>query len=168
MRDYACTLLVAILTEKHATFFQIGDGAIVCRDQEPEWSWVFWPQHGPYVNTTYFVTEDSARDQLEFSSGPNRITEIAVFSDGLENLALHHPTRTTYDPFFDRMFKPLRSSEVIGCDQSLSKLLQDYLSSPAVGERTNDDVTLVLASRFSPQPTAASSPDSEPVHGSSD
>jgi hypothetical protein len=163
MRDYACTLLVAVVGEKHVAFLQIGDGAIVCRDQEPDWAWVFWPQHGPYVNTTYFATDDLAHTQLQFSCGSRRITEIAMFSDGLENLALHHPTRSAHDPFFNGVFKPLRASRMSGWDEKLSKFLSEYLASPVVTQRTNDDVTLVLATRMMMQGPAPPSED-EPAH----
>lgn len=165
MRDYACTLLAAVIGKNHAAFMQIGDGAIVCRDQEPEWSWVFWPQHGPYVNTTHFATDDAAHNVMEFARGHTCVTELAMFSDGLENLALHTPTRSAHDPFFNAVFKPLRTSQVAGQDQELSQFLSEYLSSPIVTQRTNDDVTLVLASRA----TSDIDPADEPVdHGPTD
>lgn len=147
MRDYACTLLAAVIGERYVAFMQIGDGAIVCRDKEPGWSWVFWPQHGPYVNTTFFATDDTAHEAMAFSRGPTCVTELAMFSDGLENLALHSPTRSAHDPFFNAVFKPLRASEATGLDAELCEFLSAYLASPVVAQRTNDDVTLVLASR---------------------
>jgi serine/threonine protein phosphatase PrpC len=40
-RDYACTLLAAIVSEDAAAFLQIGDGAIVIsHGEEDGWSWV--------------------------------------------------------------------------------------------------------------------------------
>jgi len=150
MRDYACTLLVAVIDQNAAAFAQIGDGAIVVLTQEREWSWVFWPQHGPYANTTYFVTEDAARDRFEFCTGPRRVNELAVFSDGLEQLVLDHKARVAHAPFFDRMFPPLREASSSGRDHALSEALADYLLSQTVRARTSDDVTLVLASRLPP------------------
>lgn len=148
MRDFACTLLVAIIAEEHAAFAQLGDGAMVALTPEREWSWIFWPQHGPYTNTTHFVTDDEACDRFEFDAGRRRVDEIAVFSDGLEQLVLDLKTRTAHDPFFNRMFPPLRCSTSTSTDHALSEHLAGYLSSPAVRERSNDDVTLVLASRL--------------------
>jgi hypothetical protein len=147
MRDYACTLLVAVVGEGHAAFGQLGDGAIVVLTPEKEWSWVFWPQHGPYANTTYFVTDDTALDQFEFEVGERRIDEIGMFTDGLEQLVLNLQQRTVHEPFFKRMLYPLRRSNSVGMNRSLSEHLASYLSSPAVRERADDDVTLVLASR---------------------
>ena len=47
----------------------------------------------------------------------------------------------------DRMFGPVRRSQVVGEDLALSQDLEGYLSSPAILERTDDDKTLVLATR---------------------
>src|SRR5262249_1378992 len=47
--DYACTLLVSVLSWSESTFAQIGDGAIVVHNgfhYEP----VFWPESGEYIN----------------------------------------------------------------------------------------------------------------------
>lgn len=153
MRDYACTLLVAVVGGGHSVFAQLGDGAIVVMSTEKDWSTVFWPQHGPYVNTTYFVTDDDALDRFEFDAGPHSVSEIGIFTDGLEHLVLDHKERTAHQPFFNRMFPPLRTSVVEGRDERLSQHLAAYLMSPAVTDRTNDDVTLVLASRLIETPS---------------
>ena len=56
VRDYACTLLLAVIGRSSALFVQIGDGAIVVGDESAqEWSWVFWPAHGDYINQTVFI-----------------------------------------------------------------------------------------------------------------
>lgn len=165
MREFACTLLVAIIGEEHVAFAQLGDGAMVVLTPEREWAWVFWPQHGPYTNTTYFVTDDEACDRFEFVAGPRRVDEIAVFSDGLENLVLDLKARTAHAPFFNRMFPPLRSSTNEATGQVLSEPLADYLTSAAVRDRTDDDLTLVLASRLAVIPEKSRS---ELVHASDD
>ena len=148
MRDYAATLLVAVLGPEHAAFGQIGDGAIVVLTGEFEWAWVFWPQHGQYVNTTHFVTDGDALKRLEFDTGPRTVREIAAFSDGLEGLVLDNKSRSAHQPFFNRIVAPLRGSKETGWDEKLSKHLEAYLSSGTVSSKTNDDVTLVIASRL--------------------
>jgi hypothetical protein len=150
LRDYACTLLAAIIANDAAAFMQIGDGAIVTsHGEEDGWSWVFWPQHGEFANTTNFVVSDNALQVLEFDLAPRRIDEIALFTDGLENLVLHHSTKTVHDPFFNSLLKPIRRSASAGYDQDLSEKLEQYLGSPAFCERTDDDKTLLIASRKS-------------------
>jgi hypothetical protein len=150
VREYACTLLAAIIAHDTAAFIQIGDGAIVTsHGEEDGWSWVFWPQKGQFANTTNFVVSDNALQVLEFELAPRRIDEIALFTDGLENLVLHHSSKTVHDPFFNALLKPIRRSTSPGHDESLSEKLKEYLGSPAFCERTDDDKTLLIASRKS-------------------
>ena len=149
VRDYACTLLVAVIGTEAAAIAQLGDGATVISDGDG-WAWVHWPQHGEYLNTTYFVTSDDAEEHLAFDLCQRRIDEIAVFSDGIEGLVLHQATKTVFAPFFDRMMPAVRSSEVAGLDGNLSAALAQYLASPIVCARTDDDKTLVLATRRAP------------------
>jgi hypothetical protein len=149
-RDYACTLLAAVIAEDAAAFLQIGDGAMVVADETGEWTWVHWPQRGDYANTTYFVTEEGAVDQLAFDLVKRQVDEVAVFSDGIEALVLHYATKTVHGSFFDKMFVPVRASEVEGVDQSLSAGLKRYLATSMVCERTDDDKTLILATKLAP------------------
>jgi len=150
IRDYACTLLAAIIADDAAAFIQIGDGAIVTSPGEEDgWSWVFWPQHGEFTNTTNFVVSDNALQVLEFELASRRIDEIALFTDGLENLVLHHSSKTVHDPFFNALLKPIRQSTTTGYDENLSEKLKVYLASPAFCDRTDDDKTLLIASRKS-------------------
>lgn len=149
VRDYACTLLAAIVGEGHTAFFQIGDGAIVVSDgQDDGWSYVFWPQHGEFANTTNFVLSANASEALEFELAPRGVPELALFSDGIEKLVLHDATRSVHEGFFNKMFLPVRRLEQPGLDENLSAELERYLSSPLICERTDDDKTLVLASRM--------------------
>lgn len=151
-RDCACTLLVALVTLERSVFAQIGDGAIVARWPDGDWRPVFWPQHGPYVNTTHFITDDNAIEQYAFNDLTEVEPEVAVFTDGLEGLVLDNRARSAHQPFFDRMFPPLRSSGSDGADVKLSNFLASYLVMPAVTAKTDDDLTLVLATRCGPQP----------------
>lgn len=149
-RDYACTLLAAVVAEDAAAFLQIGDGAMVVSDDAEEWSWVHWPQRGEYANTTYFVTDDNAAAHLAFDLVERRLTEVAAFTDGIEPLVLHYASKTVHAPFFGTMFGPVRALEVEGIDTELSLGLEQYLASPTVCERTDDDKTLILATRRPP------------------
>lgn len=151
IRDYACTLLVAVVGEESAAFLQIGDGAIVIsRGEDDDWSYVFWPQHGEFANTTNFVVSRDAPDLLEFAYVPEALHELSLFSDGLENLVLHHATKTVFEPFFRQMIAPVRKVIEPGLDARLSSDLAGYLASPRVCERTDDDKSLILASRLPP------------------
>jgi hypothetical protein len=161
VRDFACTLLVAIVGSDTAAFLQIGDGAIVvARSSDAlEWSPVFWPQHGEYANTTNFVTTTNAAEVLDFIILNERIDGLASFSDGLENLVLDQANRRAHAPFFNSMIGQVRQQAKHGFDDQVSRMLQDYLSSEKVCERTDDDKSLILAARIlsTEEPVDASS-----------
>lgn len=147
-KDYSCTLLAAIVGNDAAVFAQIGDGAIVVNHGEADgWSWVFWPQHGEYANQTMFILSATAAASLEFSLAPRRIDEFAIFSDGIERMVLHGASKAVNDPFFNQMFIPVRASRARGLDIELSQKLKAYLGSAVVNSRTNDDKTLLMATR---------------------
>ncbi len=149
-RDFACTLLGTIVGSKAAAFFQIGDGAIVINKGD-DFQPVFWPDTGEYANMTYFVTDEDAlvhlHSKIWLSSRESSLPdEAAMFSDGLQRLALVYESRTAYQPFFEPMFGTLRKADLTACDM-LSDQLARFLGSPKVNERTDDDKTLVLATR---------------------
>ncbi|UYK83750.1 protein phosphatase 2C domain-containing protein [Xanthomonas sacchari] len=154
IREYACTLVAAIVSPTHACFFQVGDGAIVIRPRGDDWAYVFWPQHGEYINTTVFVTDPSAVLNAEFSCNAGAVDEVAVFTDGIEALVLHQATQSVHSPFFDKIFAPVRALDGPGYNEELSSKLGAYLSSPVICERTDDDKTLLLASRLAKLPDA--------------
>lgn len=146
-RDFACTILGLIVGESRGACLQVGDGAIVLADSEEHaYGHVFWPDRGEYANTTHFVTEDDAIEHLQFESVKRRVVEAALLTDGLQAIALNYQQRTAHDPFFKGLFVPLRTAEE-GCSRELSESLAVFLSSPRVNEKTDDDKTLVLASR---------------------
>lgn len=147
LRDFACTLLAAVVSREHAICLQIGDGAIVVGNKDG-YSPAFWPQSGEYANSTYFITDKSAIDQLQFITLPNPVDEIALLTDGLQMLALHYATRTAHAPFFLPMFARLRV-EPSGESKDLNEALIKYLNSTAINERTDDDKMLILATRLS-------------------
>ncbi len=149
IRDFACTLLAAVVGEDCAVFFQVGDGAIVVPSQgEPgEWCWIFWPQNGEFANTTHFVTDDDAPDKLEFAAASHAVAEVVIFTDGIENLVLRRKQRDVHAPFFNAMLPPIRALPHAGWDASLSDKLAAYLASPVITDKTDDDKTLIIAAK---------------------
>jgi hypothetical protein len=143
-RDYAATLVAAVVAPDHAVVFHVGDGAAVLRAKESgEWSVPSWPFHGEWANTTRFVVDDpQATVNLVHVEG--QFDRIAVFSDGIEYLILDHRNRTAPAPFFERLVHPLAEAKRPGRDRRLSKHLRAYLDSEKVCEATDDDKSLVL------------------------
>ena len=149
--SYACTFLGVVVGPERAVYVQIGDGAIVVADEEPgTYNWVFWPQHGEYANSTFFVTQEGAETKLQFEIGPAP-TEIAVFSDGIERLVLDMAAQTVHSPAFRPIFEWLAGTEPVRSEDPSPALIA-YLGSDHVNRRTDDDKTLVMATRAKPLP----------------
>jgi hypothetical protein len=142
-REFATTLCTAIIDDDLAVFFQIGDGAIILGN-DSLYGVVFWPQSGEYANTTNFLTADEYHHKLEFIKTPCRFNKLALMTDGLERLALKFDLQIPHTPFFDPLFRALAvSSDLPG----LSEGLRSFLGSDSIHNRTDDDKTLVLATR---------------------
>jgi hypothetical protein len=155
-REFACTILGAVVGHDRAAFFQIGDGAIVVsnRAEPDDYGWVFWPQHGEFANETNFITQDNALEVLEFELVERCIDEIAMFTDGIERLVLDLQERTAHAPFFRTLFGWLVQMEPMAVSEKIpaSEVVSRYLNSKQINDRTDDDKTLILASRR-PAPT---------------
>lgn len=165
VREYACTLVAAIVDDSALTALQVGDGAIVVADGEG-YRPVFWPQRGEYANMTHFVTEEDALRRLEVTVLPEVPYEVALLTDGLQPLALTYEDRGAHVPFFAPMFAPLRAIPRAGEASELVEPLAEFLASRAISRRTDDDKTLVLITRRPPTPPPAnlpSAPDSQPA-----
>ncbi|MDO9177861.1 MAG: PP2C family serine/threonine-protein phosphatase [Agitococcus sp.] len=145
LRDYATTVLGVIVGQQQALCFQIGDGAIVASVNGYQ-GLVFWPDNGLYANMTYFLTDDDYAQYLHVQLVEAALGEVALFSDGLQRLALSLETKTPFSPFFEPMFKALRHAQPQDC-QLLNQHLAQFLASDSVNKRTDDDKTLVLATR---------------------
>lgn len=143
LREYACTLLLAIVDCGGAVFAQLGDGAILFRSGE-SYETAFWPQSGEYANTTNFLTAPDFERHLAVRAANPAPDELALLTDGLQPLALHYATRTVHSPFFEPMFAALQGEPY---PDRLQVPLRQFLTSTPVTERTDDDTTLILAAR---------------------
>lgn len=144
-RDLACTFLMAVIGEQGCGFAQIGDGAIVV-SRGGEMGTVFWPQSGEYHNMTRFISDSDFEEYVQVEVRGEAVDELALLTDGLQMLALSYANQTVHAPFFGGMFKALRDSED---SQELIVPMRQFLDSTAVNERTDDDKTLILATRVS-------------------
>jgi len=156
LREFACTFLGAILGKTGARFLQVGDGAIVFSDVRDQYAWAAWPEQTEYANVTYFATQDDAEAHLQFEEGKADVFEVALFTDGLQRLALQMSTKSVHDPFFRHLFSRLRT-EPPGTSNGMESALVELLNSPPVLSRTDDDKTLVLATRLGPEHAEAGS-----------
>jgi hypothetical protein len=145
LRDFAATSVSVISTGSQTVIAHVGDGCAVLREAcSGRWIAPSWPQHGEYAATTYFVTDLDAL-QLRITRVESKVTAFAVFSDGIERLALDFAAQKPSQKFFDKISAPVSASTSKGRDGNLSQSLKSYLSSSAVNSRTDDDKSLVVA-----------------------
>ena len=144
LREFACTVLGVVASNGRAVFFQIGDGAIVAGSGS-EYDTIFWPEQGEYANTTYFITDEDFLSHLHISHRESP-DEIALFTDGLQNLVLSFSQKKAHAGFFRPLFGALRDEPGNGTD-GFSGMLAAFLGREDIGARSDDDKTLVLAVR---------------------
>ncbi|WP_407541682.1 PP2C family serine/threonine-protein phosphatase (plasmid) [Deinococcus radiomollis] len=152
LRDLACTLTVAVLLPQWAWFLQIGDGAIIVQPSTGEpFEVVFWPDNGEYANQTYFLT-DVPDGHVHSRLAERSFERVSLITDGLQTLALLLAERCAHPPFFLPMFGTVEAAPDRGeaAHRSLVPALTRFLDSGPINARTNDDKTLVLASRVRP------------------
>lgn len=156
-RELACTFIAAMVGDGWAAFAQIGDGVIVFVGPQG-YELVFWPDNGEYANTTRFLTEDDYRANLRIEIVERHLDEFALLTDGLQMLALDYRHANVHAPFFTPLFRTLRHGRD---EEALQTSLRDFMDSKRVNDRTDDDKTLLLATRsptdvhpFVPHPTA--------------
>ena len=141
LRDYAATLLLSIVGTDGAAFLQVGDGAIV-RDCGGGMEAVFWPHHGEFINETVFVTSDWSPSDIQFTYTDGPTSALAMFSDGLEPVALDVRQQRAFAPFFEPFLRGLERCS----DASLLRApLVEFLESERLSQKSDDDKTLVVA-----------------------
>jgi hypothetical protein len=145
-RQLACTLLGALAGDGWAAFVQIGDGVIVF-DGDAGYELAFWPDNGEYANTTRFLTDDDYRDYLRIEVVDRTVSELAVLTDGLQMLALDFGMVRVHDRFFAPLFRTVRNGPG---EETLRASLLEFMDSKRVNDRTDDDKTLLLATRIAP------------------
>jgi hypothetical protein len=144
-REFAATLLVCVAGDDGTLCAQLGDGGIVIRESGGSFVPALWPENGEYANQTFFVTDADAIERVALARF-GRVDDVVVFSDGLTRLALDHAARSAFAPFFDPLTRTVRTSS--RSREDLCVELASYLASDAVNARTDDDKSIVIATRL--------------------
>jgi Protein phosphatase 2C len=146
-RSFAATLVGCMIQKDGIAIAHVGDGACVIRlREELDWRVPSWPVQGEYASTTNFVTDDpEPTTNVVYIGG--EVAEVALFTDGLERLALNFTEKKAFPPFFASMFQAL-SPQSTGRNKWLSQELRTFLNSAAVTQRTDDDKTLIMARQY--------------------
>lgn len=147
-RDWATTLVLAVVSKQWTVGGLVGDCAVVVRREDGTFISLCPPQKGEYANMTNFLTQNDALDQLAVVALPYPVHQIALLSDGLLNLAVNLAHNRPFAPFFEPLFA---FTNAAADDASASAQLADFLATERVNARTDDDKTLILASYAPPQ-----------------
>lgn len=142
-RDLASTLILVVATPELVAVAQVGDGATVVADGEGNIAALTVPPCGEYINETIFLVSPDAIATAQWQVWRGKLAQLAMFSDGLQLLALKMPEATPHTPFFSPLF---RFAAQIQDEAEAQQQLESFLRSPRVTERTDDDLTLLLAS----------------------
>lgn len=143
-RQFAATLILLAIHRGRALVLHIGDGALVAR-KDDLWETLSGPENGEFASTTFFVTDDP-EVRLCVRRIDSGYDAFALFSDGIESLALDQFTQAPSPRFFEPMLRPIDQAEEQGRLAALSTALARYLDGKTICDRTDDDKTLVLLS----------------------
>lgn len=146
-RDYASTLIGAVVGANQAFFYQIGDGGAVYStgDAQENYRFAIEPIESEYVNITEFLTDPDAEKRLRFRLIGEKIEDLFLFSDGVTNVAVDFQTNKPHEPFLRPMIAPLRRN--VSAPNDLDEKLVRFLGSDKMNEKSDDDKTLIIAAR---------------------
>lgn len=140
LRDFATTLLVAIVTQGCIAVAQIGDGIAVAHFDDGSVTSLYARQSQRYINETDFITDPAFLSHAAYIIVPREnLRGIALLTDGLQLLATTYPENVAHPPFFLPLFKFAASPD------AAEEELRQFLTSERVNNRTDDDKTLLLA-----------------------
>ncbi len=140
--DLATTLIVMIATPEIVAVAQIGDGAAVAKDTDGNLIALTIPDSGEYINETCFLTSVDSLDVVQMRIWRQAIVNVGLLTDGLQMLAINMNIGAPHKPFFSPLFEFAGSFQ----DRTAAKeQLVKFLRSERITQRTDDDLTLILA-----------------------
>jgi serine/threonine protein phosphatase PrpC len=141
-QDLATTLIVMVATPEFVAVAQIGDGLAVAKDSTGNLLALTMPDNGEYINETTFLTSPGALEAAQMRLWRETIVNVGVLTDGLQMLALNMVVSEPHKPFFFPLFDFVANTE----DKSVAKEhLVKFLRSDRITQRTDDDLTLIIA-----------------------
>jgi Protein phosphatase 2C len=140
--DLATTLIIAIATPDMVAAAQVGDGMAVAKNRQGNLIALTLPNNGEYINETTFLTSLDAIDTAQMRLWREEIVNVGVLTDGLQMLALNMVVGEPHKPFFFPLFDFVENAE----DKTVAKeQLVRFLGSERITQRTDDDLTLIIA-----------------------
>jgi serine/threonine protein phosphatase PrpC len=140
--DLATTLLLAVARKDFIAAVQIGDGAIVAGEANAGLVSITRPVQGESLDETVFLISEGSLERAEPVVWRGSPTHLAVLTDGLQMAALKMPEAEPHPGFFNPLFRFVQD-QVDG--PTANAALNSFLCSPRLRDRTDDDLTLLLA-----------------------
>lgn len=144
--DLATTLLLAVHADDLLGTAQIGDGAAVVSTGEGSFKTFTRPQKGEYSNETNSVTSRRSLQlcNIDIAQPPEPLRTLALMTDGVVSISLDSRELTPHQPFFETMANWLREHPE---RPHPNRELGDLLQSEKIRSKTDDDTTMILATR---------------------
>ena len=138
--DLATTLALVLATGEGVWAAQVGDGTVVVADSADSLTALAEGEREEYLNETTFLTSKNWRTACTVEQAAAPVESVALLTDGLGLLALDlSDGGKPHVPFFKPLLGFARSEDP--CPSELER----FLESERVATRTDDDVTLLLA-----------------------
>jgi uncharacterized protein YerC len=141
-RELSTTLILVVATPNLIATAQIGDGAVVMRDALDKITGLTNPNVEEFLEFTTFLTSPKALDSIQIGFWEGQVTQLAMFSDGLQLLALKMPEGKPHEPFFVPLFQAIAQEPDM---DEMNKGLTKFLVSDRVTSKADDDLTLLIA-----------------------
>src|SRR5262249_6546197 len=143
LHDLSTTLLLAVATPEQTAAGQVGDGAVVARIGADGLTALTRPPRTEHLNETTFLTSDDATAEMQFALCDEPARGLVLLADGRQWRGLRSPPGRPPPPFFAPLLRFTAGAEPARAEEQLRAFLQ----SPGVAQRTDDDLTLLLAVR---------------------
>ena len=108
IEDYHCTLVLIAWIGDLISGIQIGDGAAIVGTSEG-YKMLTVPRQGEYVNETFFITEPHYL-QTVFQNEASNVDSVALFTDGLQKLAIDFQHKKANQAFMEQAMSSLSTS----------------------------------------------------------
>ena len=139
-REYACTIMVAAVSERLIGVAHVGDGCVVAGDGE-QWQVLSEPDNGEFANETKFLTNPRNLPRVTVVSRSD-ISCLAVTTDGLQDVAFSRRS-LPYKRFWTPLYRAISRTSSTVPDPVLESLLQKV---DAAGKATDDCTIAVCVS----------------------
>jgi serine/threonine protein phosphatase PrpC len=144
LRDYACTLLMIVVTPHHWHSLHIGDGALVGLYADDSVQTLSLPDNGEFINVTVPLTSSEYLSHMRAHHKHEGLTGVAAVSDGVQPMCINFKTGAAYPGFFRPLIQWLRNHTQLS---QLDDTLATMLDSEKLRQKSDDDMTLVIALR---------------------